>query len=247
MPGRRGDTETHSALEMRVPQERSLERPRQGARLAQAHTASSGGAGTSLPTSRPGLDYVARLGFGEEFEKITETETEAGPVESRVRLGAPCVASRGTRSSPVDPGPSREASPPLSEDALVAVVTGGGEARQIPRVCSRRRRPGPRGPADRAPWVGEQAQGPRPGSPCSPAPARCGRPRGQRSSAPACCWRWWPAQTRWRGRRTGLQEKGSGENELRALRGALRGAGVERDTDSPQAETLPATLPVGPG
>lgn len=43
-------------------------------------------------------------------------------------------------------------------------------------------------------------------SPCSPVPARCGRPRGLRSSAPACCWRWWPALTRWWGQRTALGE-----------------------------------------
>lgn len=43
-------------------------------------------------------------------------------------------------------------------------------------------------------------------SPCSPVPAHCGRPRGLRSSAPACCWRWWPALTRWWGQRMALGE-----------------------------------------
>ena len=82
-------------------------------------------------------------------------------------------------------------------------------------------------------------------SPCSPARARCGRPRGPRSSAPACCWRWWPAQTRWWGQRTALGEEGGGGGaQDPAWTPQWRGGGSpgkERGC-SPQTANYPATV-----
>lgn len=63
-----GDESSLDSIPWRGPDRgRGLFQVRQGAWLAPGHTARSGRAGNSLPPSRPGLDYVARLGFGEEF------------------------------------------------------------------------------------------------------------------------------------------------------------------------------------
>ena len=137
------------------------------------------------------------------------------------------------------------------------MVTNGCR-RQIPRVHSRRQSPGLQGVArtgrrDRE--VGAGALAPSCAriwdSPCSPAPARCGRPLGLRSSVPACCWRWWPAQTRWWGPRTVLGEKGaerssSGPRVDPAVEGVEWG--LRRETGhGPQIANYSATMmPLAP-
>lgn len=133
-------------------------------------------------------------------------------------MGHPARPPGGGGAAPrtLDPG----------QDCLVAMTTGGQEARQFPRVHSRGQRPGTQAvtrtghsrctaAATSCPRVRD--------SPYSPARARCGRPQGPRSSAPACCWRWWPAQTRWWGQRMGLREKSSGENKLKTQSGPYSG------------------------
>ena len=123
---------------------------------------------------------------------------------------------------------------------------------------SGRQRLGPRGSRGQGILGGEAGVG-APAScrariqdpPCSPARAHCGRPQGFRSSAPACCWRWWPARTRWWGQRMGLREKGSGEKELRTQSRPYSGRewsgtwGRTRGTDSPQRAHYPAVTPFG--
>lgn len=58
--------------------------------------------------------------------------TAAGPTGAENAAWGPQHGLLGAEEQPSDPGPSLEASPPLREVSLAAVVTGGWEARQIP-------------------------------------------------------------------------------------------------------------------
>lgn len=109
----------------------------------------------------------------------------------------------GGRELPKGPGPPWK--PPSPEGGVLGCHADQSTASGIPQVSTAEGGDlGPRGHEDRAPWTG------RPGiqdSPCNLARAHCGRPRGSHSSAPACCWRWWPVQTHWWDQRMGLRER----------------------------------------